>query len=112
MIDIEHFSSVDLVAGSIVSAVLMEGSDKMLRLSVDVGESEPRTILSGIAQYYSSDDLVGRQCIVVANLQPKEMMGVESNGMLVCASYKSEGGEGCVRIIEPSSEIPVGSLLS
>lgn len=112
MIDFEHFSSVDLVVGSVVSVEPMDGSDKMLCLSIDIGESEPRTILSGIAQYYSSDDLVGKRCVVVANLQPRVMMGVESNGMLVCASYKDDGDEECVRIIEPSPEIPVGSHLS
>ena len=112
MIDIEHFSSVDMVVGSIVSAEQMEGSDKMLRLQIDIGGQESRTVLSGIAQYYLSDDLVGKKCVVVANLQPRKMMGVESNGMLLCASYRSEDDEECVRIIEPSSDVPVGSRLS
>ena len=112
MIDIEHFSSVDLVVGSIVSAVPMDGSDRMLSLSIDIGESGPRTILSGIAQHYPPDDLVGKRCVVVANLLPRKMMGVESNGMLVCASYEAEDGAERVCFIEPSSDIPVGSRLS
>ena len=111
-IDIEHFSSVQLTVGSVLSADKMEGSDKMLSLSIDIGESEPRTILSGIAPHYDPGDLVGNRCVVVSNLLPRKMMGVESNGMLICATYEDEGGSECVRIIEPSSEIPVGSRLS
>ena len=111
MIDIEYFSSVIMIVSSIVSAERMEGSDKMLKLQIDIGELEPRTVLSGIARCYLSDDLVGRRCVVVANLQPRKMMGVESNGMLLCASYKDDDDE-CVRIIEPASDVPVGSRLS
>lgn len=112
MINIEHFSSVDMVVGSIVSAEQMEDSDKMLKLSIDIGEPNPRTILSGIARHYSPDDLVSKKCIVVANLLPRTIMDVESNGMLVCASYVNRDGDERVRIIEPSSEIPIGSRLS
>lgn len=111
MIDIEHFSSVSMVVGFIVSVERMDESDKMLKLLIDIGEEEPRTILSGIAQYYVPDDLVGKRCVVVSNLLPRKMMGVESKGMLVCASY-TKGGEEHVCVIEPSSAIPVGSSLS
>lgn len=112
MIDIEHLSSVDMVVGSIVSAERMDGSDKMLKLLVDIGESGPRTILSGIARYYTPDDLTGKKCVVVANLLPRKMMGVESNGMLMCVSYSDEDGEERVRVVEPSSDVPAGSRLS
>ena len=112
MIDIEYFSSVIMIVGSIVSAERIEGSDKMLKLQIDIGELEPRTVLSGIARYYLSDDLVGRRCVVVANLRPRKMMGVESNGMLLCTSYKGGDDEECVRIIELATDVPVGSRLS
>ena len=112
MIAIEQFSSVQMVVGRVVSAERMDGSDKMLRLSVDTGGPNKRTILSGIAQHYTPIALVGRKCVVVVNLQPKEMMGVESNGMLVCASYVDGLDAECVRIIEPALGIPVGSTLS
>ena len=112
MISIEQFSAVTMVVGRVVSADTMDGSDKMLQLSVDTGGPNHRTILSGIAQHYTPAALVGRKCVVVTNLQPKEMMGVASNGMLVCASYTDGLGAESVRIIEPALGIPVGSRLS
>lgn len=112
MIGIEQFSSVAMVVGVIVSVERMEGSDTLLKLSVDIGEPDFRTILSGIAQHYTPVSLVGRKCVAVANLQPKEMLGVSSDGMLVCATYTDGLGASCVRIIEPSLGIPVGSPLS
>lgn len=112
MIDIEHFSSVEMVVGRIVSADQMEGSDKMLRLLVDTGGPNSRTILSGVAKHYTPTSLVGRKCVVVVNLQPRDIMGVESNGMVVCASYTDGLGNESVRLIEPALGIPVGSRLS
>ena len=114
-ITIDQFATVDLRVGSILVADTVEGSEKLLNLTVDVGENEPRTILSGIRTYYGDEDLVGRRCVIVANLQPRAMMGVESNGMLVCVTYqKGEGDDKSewVEIIEPPEEAPVGSRLS
>lgn len=112
MIGIEHFSSVVMVVGRIVSVEQMDGSDKMLRLFVDTGGPHGRTILSGIAQHYTPTSLVGRKCVVVTNLQSKEIMGVESNGMVVCATYSDGLGQESARLIEPALGIPVGSRLS
>ncbi len=112
MIGIEHFSSVEMVVGRIVFAESMDGSDKMLRLLVDTGGPNSRTILSGIAQHYTPVSLIGRKCVVVVNLQPKDIMNVESNGMVICATYKDGLGDVSVRLIEPALGIPVGSRLS
>ena len=112
MIGIEQFSSVEMVVGRIVSAERMDGSDKMLRLLVDTGGPNSRTILSGIAQHYTPSSLFGRKCVVVVNLQPRDIMGVESNGMVVCATYMDGLGNESVRLIEPALGIPVGSHLS
>ena len=101
-----------MVVGRIVSAETIDGSDKMLRLLVDTGGPNSRTILSGIAQHYTPSSLIGRKCVVVVNLQPKEIMGIESNGMVVCASYIDGLGEESVRLIEPALGIPLGSRLS
>ena len=87
-----------------------EGSDKLLLLRVDIGEDAPRVILSGIRAHYTPEDLVGRGCTVVANLAPRKMMGIESNGMLVCVSHGD--GDEVVRIVEPPADTPVGSRLS
>ena len=112
MIGIEQFSSVEMVVGRIVSAERMDGSDKMLRLLVDTGGPHNRTILSGIAQHYTPTSLIDRKCVIVTNLQPRDIMGVESNGMVVCASYMDGLDEESVRLIEPALGIPVGSRLS
>ena len=112
MIGIEQFSAITMVVGRIVSAERMDGSDKMLKLLIDTGGPNSRTILSGIAQHYTPVSLIGRKCVVVTNLQPKEMMGVESNGMVICASYTDGLDAESVRIIEPALGIPVGSRLS
>ena len=111
-ITIEQFGAVTMVVGRIVSASAMEGSDKMLRLSVDIGEGEPRTVLSGIGKHYTPDDLIGGGCVVVSNLAPRAMLGTESQGMLVCVSHTDESGVPRVRIIEPPADAPVGSRLS
>ena len=112
MIGIEHFSSVEMVVGRIISAERMDGSDKMLQLLIDTGGPNSRTVLSGIAQHYTPTSLLGRKCVVVVNLQPRDIMGVESNGMVVCATYRNGLDEESVRLIEPALGIPIGSRLS
>jgi methionyl-tRNA synthetase len=84
-ITIEDFAKVHLRAGTVVFAEKVEKADKLLRLLVDLGEAEPRQVLAGIAQYYKPEDLVGRKVIVVANLQPRKMRGLESRGMVLAA---------------------------
>lgn len=87
-INIEDLQKIDLRVGTIISAEKIEGSEKLLKLEVDIG-SEKRQILSGIANFYNAEDLIGKQIIVVANLEPRKMMGLESQGMLLAAD--SEG---------------------
>jgi methionyl-tRNA synthetase len=67
-------------------ATAMPKSKKLIRLLVDVGEAEPRTILAGIAEGYQPEQLVGKTIVIVANLKPRPMMGTESNGMVLAAS--------------------------
>lgn len=111
MIDINQFNNIDLLVGVIVSANIVEGSSGLLNMNIDVGESETRTILSKIRKYYSPEEVVGKHCIVVANLQPRKIMEVESNGMVVCATYSTEEGE-VVEIVEPPKNVPAGTRLS
>ena len=111
-VTINQFGAVRMTVGRIISVSAMEGSDKLLRITADIGEEEPRTVLSGIRTHYLPDDLVGRGCIIVSNLAPRVMMGVESRGMLVCVSYTDDAGNDRVRIVEPPSDAPVGSVLS
>jgi len=80
-----------LRVATILAAERVPKADKLLKLQVDLGEAQPRQILAGIAQYYSPEDIIGRKIIVVANLAPRKLRGLESNGMLLAASIGEEG---------------------
>ncbi len=90
-IAIDDFAKVELRAATVLEAERIPKADRLLRLVVDVGEAEPRQILAGIAQHYSPEEVVGRKIIIVANLAPRKMRGLESNGMLLAASIGEEG---------------------
>ena len=89
-IGIEDFTKVEMRVGQIKTAERIVGADKLLKLMVDIG-SETRQICAGIAQFYEPESLVGRKVVVVVNLAPRKMRGVESNGMIVAASIGPEG---------------------
>lgn len=85
MISFEDFSKVELVVGTILEALEVEGSEKLIKFKVDLGEETPRQILAGIREWYSPSDLVGKQVVVAANLETKIMMGFQSQGMILAA---------------------------
>ncbi len=91
LIDITDFTKVELRVGEVLTAERIPKADKLLLLSVDIGEERPRQILAGIAQHYEPDKLVGRKIAVVSNLKPRKMRGYESQGMLLAASVGEEG---------------------
>ena len=103
MISYEQFQQIELRVASILSAERIEGSEKLLRLRVALGEGE-RQIVAGIGKKYSPDILVGRQIIIVANLEPRILMGFESQGMLLAA----DSSEGPV-ILVPEQEVAPGT---
>ena len=106
-ITIDDFAKVDLRVGQVVSAERVKGADKLLHLKVDIGEAEPRTLVAGIAEAYAPEQLLGRKVVIVANLQPRKLRGIESNGMIVAASI--EGGKPVLAgFLE---DIPVGARL-
>jgi len=105
---IDEFQKSDLRVGKIVSAERVEGSEKLLKLQVDIAEPEPRQILSGIAKWYAPEDLTGKSVVIIANLEPRMMMGMESNGMLLAA----HGEDGAPVIIQPVSDVPPGAKIS
>ncbi len=88
LIDFTDFQKVQLRAGRILSAKDHPNADRLLVLEVDVGEEAPRTIVAGIKSRFSADDLPGRTCVVVTNLKPAKLRGVESQGMLLAAGGK------------------------
>jgi len=89
-IAIEDFLKVELRVGQVKTAEKVQGADRLLKLTVDIG-TEVRQIVAGIAQQYEPDALVGRKVVVVVNLAPRKLRGVESNGMIVAASVGPEG---------------------
>jgi methionyl-tRNA synthetase len=107
-IDITDFTKVELRVGEVLTAERIPKADKLLLLSVDVGEDKPRTILAGIAEYYAPEEMVGRKIAVVANLKPRKMRGHESQGMLLAASV----GENDKPVIATFAEdVPNGARL-
>jgi len=106
-ITIDDFAKVDLRVGQVLSAERVKGADKLLHLKVDLAESEPRSIVAGIAEAYAPEQLVGRKVVIVANLAPRKLRGLTSNGMIVAASV--EGGKPVLAgFLE---EIPTGARL-
>jgi methionyl-tRNA synthetase len=89
-IGIEDFAKVELRVGVVKSAERIQGADKLLKLLVDIGD-EVRQVLAGIALGYAPEELVGRKVVIVANLAPRKMRGLESNGMLLAASVGPDG---------------------
>jgi len=106
-IAIDDFAKVDLRVGQVISAERVKGSDKLLHLKVDIGEPQPRTIVAGIAEAYEPEPLVGRKVVIVANLQPRKLRGIESQGMIVAASV-NDGKPVLAGFLE---DIPVGARL-
>ena len=106
-ITIEDFAKVELRVGEVVSAERIPKADKLLKLQVDIG-TEVRQVLAGIAQYYEPEKLVGMKVIVVTNLQPRKMRGLESNGMIVAASVGEEGKPVLATFVE---DVPKGAKL-
>ncbi|HZM89694.1 MAG TPA: methionine--tRNA ligase [Blastocatellia bacterium] len=91
VITIDDFIKVELRAATVLEAEKVPKADKLLRLVIDVGEPQPRQILAGIAEHYAPEEVVGRKIIVVANLAPRKLRGLESNGMLLAASVGEDG---------------------
>ena len=103
----DDFAKIDLRVGTIVAASKVEKADKLLQLSVDLG-FETRTIVSGIAQHFEPETIVGKQVTVVVNLAPRKMRGIESNGMILMA----EDANGKLHFVNPSDNINPGSGVS
>ena len=104
---IDDFAKVDMRVGQVLSAEPVKGADKLLHMKVDIGEPQPRTIVAGIAEAYTPTELIGRKVVIVANLQPRKLRGIESNGMIVAGSI--EGGKPVLAgFLE---DVPIGARL-
>jgi methionyl-tRNA synthetase len=107
VIGIEDFMKVDLRVAEVLDAAHVEGSDKLLQLTLNVGEAEPRNVFSGIREFYQPEDLKGKLVVMVANLAPRKMRFGISNGMVLAAG----NGEG-VWVISPESGAKAGDKVS
>lgn len=104
-ITIDDFAKIQLKVGKVVECQKVEKADKLLCSKIDLGEGAPRTIVSGIAKYYTPEEMVGKQVIVVTNLKPVKLRGIESQGMVLCASDEN----GNLALVTPEKEIGAGS---
>ena len=104
-IGIEDFAKISLRVAQVTACERVEKSDKLLKLTLSLGD-EQRTVASGIAKYYTPEQMVGKKVILVANLKPAMLRGVKSEGMILCAEK-----DGVVTLVEPAPEMPVGSVV-
>ncbi len=107
LITADDFFKVKLLTAKVVACERVEKSDKLLKETLDVG-GETRTVLSGIAQHYTPEEMVGKTVVLVANLAPRKMRGVESQGMLLCA----EGPDGKLKLVTVEGDMPSGCEIS
>ncbi len=105
----QDFLKLDIRIGEIKSAEDVEGTDRLIKLSVDVGEEEPRTLVAGMKEYYSPEEMIGKRIAVLVNLEPRKMRGIMSNGMLLAAS--TDGFES-VKLLTTDGDIALGSKVS
>lgn len=110
MVDFETFSKSDLRAVKVLDCEEVPKSKKLLKFTLDDGSGEERTILSGIKNYYSPEELVGKTLLAITNLPPRKMMGVNSEGMIISAIHEEEGEERLNLVILPN-RIPAGAKL-
>ena len=106
-IEYDDFAKLDLKVGTIINAEKVAKADKLLKLEVDLG-FEKRTIISGIALHFKPEDIIGKQVVVVANLAPRKMRGIESNGMILMAEDK----DGKLYFVSPEQKINEGSSVT
>ncbi len=105
-IGIEDFLKIDLRLAKVISAEKVEGSEKLLKLKLSLGDEE-RTVVAGIAKFYSPEELAGKKILIVANLKPRKIFGIESQGMILAVS----DGEN-MSVLVPDRDVAEGSKAS
>ena len=104
-ITIDDFAKVDMRVAQVVTAETVEGADKLLALTLDVGDGRPRRVFAGIRRHYAAEDLPGRRVVYLANLKPRKMRFGVSEGMVLAA----EGTQGEVVLLCPEGEVGAGA---
>ncbi len=103
-VEFDDFAKMDIRTGTVLEAEKVAKTKKLLKLKIDTG-IDKRTVVSGIAEYYQPEDLIGRQVSILVNLEPKKLRGIESQGMILCA----EDADGKLSIVEPDRKVKNGS---
>ncbi len=107
IISYDDFAKLDIAIGTITSIEIVEGADKLLKLTVDIGEESPRQIISGIREYFEDiQTLVGKQCPFLVNLEPRVIRGFESQGMILAAS-----ADELFALLSPDVVLPPGTRI-
>ena len=109
MISFKDFQKLDLRVGEVLSAEPVPNADKLLKLTVDIGD-EQRTMVAGVALSYKPEELVGTHVVVVANLEPATIRGVRSEGMILAGWI--QGDDASISIVAPQRPLPKGSKVS
>lgn len=109
LVDFSDWQKIDLRVAQILNAEDVSGADKLIKLTLDVGEIGTRTICAGIKEYYPKEELINKKIIYFSNLKPRILKGIESQGMLLAASTKDHSK---VILISPEKEIENGSKIS
>ena len=110
MVDFDTFSRSDFRAVKVLACEAVPKSKKLLKFTLNDGTDTPRTILSGIHEYYEPEELIGKTCIAIVNLPPRAMMGIDSCGMLLSAKHTEEGEEK-LHLLMVDDHIPAGAKL-
>ena len=103
-IDFDHFQKVKILVGEVIACERVKKADRLLCSTVNIG-GESRTVVSGIAEYYTPEEMVGKKVILVANLEPRKIRGIESYGMLLCA----DTADGGLRLLTTDGDVPAGA---
>jgi len=105
MITFDDFKRLDIRIGRVISAERVEGTDKLLKLEIDLG-TEKRQLVAGIAEFFQSEQLIGKELPVLANLEPRKIRGIESEGMILAVDI-----EGRPILLGPAEEVPPGRIV-
>jgi methionine--tRNA ligase beta chain len=103
MISFDDFNKLDIRIGTILKAEKVEGTDKLLKLKVDLGD-EQRTLVAGIAETHTPEDIIGKQIPILTNLEPKKLRGIESNGMILAVDI-----DGKATLLHPDKKVNNGA---
>ncbi len=110
-INIDDFAKLELKVGTVLEAEVLQDSEKLLKLKVDLGESTPRQILAGLKPYFKPEYFIGKQVVVAANLEPRMMMGLESQGMILAADPSTGSGQAKPVLLKPAGKVAPGTKI-